>query len=75
VPNVIRIPRREDEAHGRLGGAFHHVLAFFVETGGNGVVLFEGDKQGWQWRLVVVAGFDVIPGLLERKPGEPLNTP
>jgi hypothetical protein len=75
VPNFIRIPRREGDTHGLLGSAFHHVLALFVETGGNGVVLFKGDKQRRQWRLVVVTGFDVIPGLLERKPGEPLNTP
>src|ERR1035437_6174280 len=73
VPDFIRLAWREDDTHGRLGGAFHHVLALFIETGGDGVLLFEGDKQGRQWRLVVVAKFEVLTRLLrseERRVGK-----
>jgi hypothetical protein len=41
VPNFICFSRRKDDAHGRLGGAFHHGLAFFVEAGDDGIVIFE----------------------------------
>src|ERR1035437_9005254 len=75
VPDFIRLAWREDNTYGRLGGAFHHVLALFIETGGDGVLLFEGDKQGRQWRLVVVAKFEVLTRLLEWKPRQALNAP
>ncbi|MGD0894360.1 MAG: hypothetical protein ABR923_22800, partial [Terracidiphilus sp.] len=75
MPNFIRVPRRKDRAHGWLGSAFHHGLAFFVKAGDDRVVIFEGDEQGRQWGIVVVTRLDVIPGLLERKPGETLNAP
>jgi hypothetical protein len=45
VPNLLRLARRKDNAHGWLRGAFHHGLALFIEAGGNGVMLFENDKQ------------------------------
>jgi hypothetical protein len=45
VPNLLRVMRRKDNAHGRFGRAFHHGLSLFVEAGGDGVMLFECDKQ------------------------------
>src|ERR1035438_349805 len=75
VPDLLSLPRRKDHAYGRLGRAFHHVLALFIEAGCDGIVFFEGDEQGRQRRLVVVTGFDVISGLLEAQSGELLNTP
>jgi hypothetical protein len=75
VANFLWCPRRKDHAHHRLGRTFHHGLALFVETGDDGIVLFEGDEQGGQRWIVVVPGFEIIPGLFEWHPGEPLNPP
>jgi hypothetical protein len=55
------IGRRENGAERRLGRAFEHRLALFVETGHDGVVLFETDKQARQWRLIIIALFEVLP--------------
>ena len=52
---------------------FEHRLALFVEAGDDGVVLFETDKQARQWRLVVVAVFEVLPRLLQGKPRQLLD--
>ena len=38
-------------------------------------MLFESDKQRRQWRIVVVAGFEELPRLLEWKPRQALNAP
>jgi len=50
-------------------------LALFVEAGCDRVTVFEADKQGRQGRLIKLTGFNVVPGLLETKPGEALNSP
>jgi hypothetical protein len=50
-------------------------LALFVEAGNDDIVLFKGDEQGWQWRIVVVTALEVVPRLPEWNPGKPLNTP
>ena len=52
---------REDGAERRLGRAFEHRLALFVEAGYDGVLLFEANEKARQWRLVVVALFEVFP--------------
>ena len=57
ITHFVWIGWREDGAERRLGRAFEHRLTLFVETGYDGVVLFETDKQARQWRLVVVALF------------------
>ena len=57
IAHFVWVGWREDGAERRLGRAFEHRLAFFVETGHDGVVVFETDKQARQWRLVVVALF------------------
>jgi hypothetical protein len=55
------IGRRENGAERRLGRAFEHRLALFVETGYDGILLFEANEKARQWRLVVVALFEVLP--------------
>ena len=57
IAHFVWIGWREDDAKRGLGRAFEHRLAFFVEAGHDGVVLFETYKQARQWRLVVVALF------------------
>jgi hypothetical protein len=39
--DLILIVGREDHADHRLRASFQHVLTFFVETGDDGIVLFE----------------------------------
>jgi hypothetical protein len=68
VSDFICLPRREDNAHGRLCGALHHILALFVEAGSDGIMLFECNKQRRQRWIVVVAEFEVFPRLLEWNP-------
>jgi len=73
IAHFVWVGWREDGAERRLGRAFEHRLALFVETCHDGVVLFETDKQARQWRLVVVALFEVLPRLLQRKPRQLLD--
>jgi hypothetical protein len=51
IAHFVWIGWREDGAERRLGRAFEHRLALFVETGYDGVVLFEANEQARQWRL------------------------
>jgi hypothetical protein len=53
--DLCHIPRTEDNGQSRFGRALHHVLALFVEAGGDDVMLIEGDKQRRQRRTVVVS--------------------
>jgi len=76
-----RVPDFHPAWHGektthRVGSAVPSIMYCpLIEAGGDGVVLFEGDKQGWQGRLVVKPEFEEFPRLLERKPREALDAP
>ena len=61
IAHLVWIGWREDGAERRLGRAFEHRLALFVETGNDGILLFEANEKARQWRLVVAALFEVFP--------------
>ena len=73
APHLFRLPWRKDDTHGRLRTAFQHVVALFVETRDDGVVLFEGHHQGRQRNRVIAAVLAKVNVCRQPDPRELLN--
>src|ERR1700757_5339783 len=56
-PGLFRFARIEDNTQSRFRAALQHVLALFVETGDDCIVLLEGHEQRGQRNRVINATF------------------
>lgn len=55
VPHLVGLVRRENNTNRRLRTAFEHVVAFFIETSLDYIVLIEGHEEARQRDGVVAA--------------------